>query len=83
MVWPLGCVGTGPGGALFNFVSGRVLDTVTNAAQNYTSGYNMMFSCIILHTNLHIYWSNTGKNPRNHWKTLRRIATMHPCIPPA
>lgn len=38
-VWGLGCIGTGIGGALFNFLSGRTLKLVTST-QDYTSGYN-------------------------------------------
>jgi ACS family hexuronate transporter-like MFS transporter len=41
-VWGLGCIGTGLGGALFNFLSGRILTTVTTTG-NYTSGYNFLF----------------------------------------
>lgn len=41
-VWGLGCVGTGLGGAVFNFLSGRILaaETVTNS---YTHAYNYLF----------------------------------------
>lgn len=41
-VWGLGCIGTGLGGALFNFLSGRTLTMVTTT-ENYTSGYNILF----------------------------------------
>lgn len=42
-VWGLGCIGTGLGGALFNFLSGRSLQVVSNTTHNYTSGYNVLF----------------------------------------
>jgi len=41
-VWGLGCIGTGLGGALFNFLSGRVL-TFGSASQSYTHAYNYLF----------------------------------------
>ncbi|MGI8634072.1 MAG: MFS transporter [Segetibacter sp.] len=42
-VWGLGCVGTGLGGALFNFLSGRSLSHVTSTTHDYTAGYNTLF----------------------------------------
>lgn len=41
-VWGLGCIGTGLGGAVFNFLSGRTLTMVTTT-ETYTSGYNLLF----------------------------------------
>lgn len=41
-VWGLGCVGTGLGGAIFNFLSGRVLSSVT-VTHSYTHAYNYLF----------------------------------------
>jgi len=41
-VWGLGCVGTGLGGALFNFLSGRVLSSST-AQGGYAHAYNFLF----------------------------------------
>ena len=42
-VWGLGCIGTGLGGALFNFISGRSLSLVTSTTHDYTAGYNTLF----------------------------------------
>lgn len=42
-VWGLGCVGTGLGGTLFNFLSGRSLSLVTTTTHDYTTGYNTLF----------------------------------------
>lgn len=42
-VWGLGCIGTGLGGALFNFLSGRSLSLVTTTTHDYTAGYNTLF----------------------------------------
>jgi ACS family hexuronate transporter-like MFS transporter len=42
-VWGLGCIGTGLGGALFNFLSGRALSLVTTTTHDYTAGYNTLF----------------------------------------
>jgi len=41
-VWGLGCIGTGLGGALFNFLSGRAL-TIVSVTENYQAGYNILF----------------------------------------
>ena len=41
-VWGLGCIGTGLGGALFNFFSGRAL-TMVSVTENYQAGYNILF----------------------------------------
>jgi len=41
-VWGLGCIGTGLGGALFNFLSGRILTAVTTTS-SYTHAYNYLF----------------------------------------
>ncbi len=41
-VWGLGCIGTGLGGALFNFLSGRTLKMLVTT-ENYSSGYNFLF----------------------------------------
>ena len=41
-VWGLGCIGTGLGGALFNFLSGRAL-TMVSVTENYQAGYNILF----------------------------------------
>lgn len=42
-VWGLGCIGTGLGGALFNFLSGRSLSLVTTTTHDYTAGYDTLF----------------------------------------
>ncbi len=41
-VWGLGCIGTGLGGAIFNFLSGRIL-TMFKTTESYTTGYNSLF----------------------------------------
>ena len=41
-VWGLGCIGTGLGGALFNFLSGRTLSMVS-VSESYQAGYNILF----------------------------------------
>jgi ACS family hexuronate transporter-like MFS transporter len=42
-VWGLGCIGTGLGGALFNFLSGRSLALVTTTTRDYVVGYDTLF----------------------------------------
>ena len=41
-VWGLGCIGTGLGGAVFNYYSGRTLEKVT-ASHNHTIAYDYLF----------------------------------------
>ena len=66
-VWGLGCIGTGLGGALFNFLSGRSLSVVTNKVHDYTVAYNTLFLGygVLAVIGLLVVWFLMGKFVKN------------------
>jgi ACS family hexuronate transporter-like MFS transporter len=66
-VWGLGCIGTGLGGALFNFLSGRSLSLVTTTTHDYTAGYDTLFLGygVLAVIGLLVVWFLMGKFVKN------------------